>query len=217
AKNSLSERFSGEVIVVDNNSTDNTAEIAREFGVNVVFEKVNCIARARNAGAKNAKGKYLVFIDADTVVTPELLKHAILNLDSGKICAGGAYIGFEDGDVDFVAILLAWIWNHIIIRLYPVAAGSFLYCLKRGWEETGGFDESFYASEEIHFSKALKKWGRRNHLYFKIIPLYVKSSSRKFKTYSKFEIFIKIIPLIIFPFLLKRKKLCSFWYERVNN
>jgi glycosyltransferase involved in cell wall biosynthesis len=39
------------VIVVDNNSTDATAELARRGGARVVFEPVNQIARARNAGA----------------------------------------------------------------------------------------------------------------------------------------------------------------------
>jgi len=214
AKNRLSAKIAGEVIVVDNNSSDRTAEIAREFGAKVVFEKINCIARARNSGAREARGKYLIFIDADTIVTPELLEQAIFNLDSGKICAGGSYVGFEGSGVDFIALFLAWIWNHIIIRLYPVAAGSFLYCLRSGWEDTGGFDERFFASEEIHFSRAIKKWGRRRGLCFKVIPLHVKTSSRKFKTYSKFEIFFKIIPLIIFPFLLKKKEACSIWYER---
>ena len=45
----------GEIIVVDNNSTDNTAKIAKENGARVIYEPVNQISRARNAGAKIAK------------------------------------------------------------------------------------------------------------------------------------------------------------------
>ena len=56
----------GEVIVVDNNSSDRTADIAREYGTQLVFEAVNQISRARNAGAKIAQGEYLIFLDADT-------------------------------------------------------------------------------------------------------------------------------------------------------
>ncbi len=48
-----------EIIVVDNNSTDNTAEIASSLGAIVVFEEKNQIARA-----KKATGDYLVFVDA---------------------------------------------------------------------------------------------------------------------------------------------------------
>ena len=43
--------FTSEIIVVDNNSTDNTAELAREAGAKVVFEPINQIGRARNTGA----------------------------------------------------------------------------------------------------------------------------------------------------------------------
>jgi len=47
----------GEVIVTDNNSTDTTAEIAAASGAKVVFEPVNQISRARNAGARQAAGR----------------------------------------------------------------------------------------------------------------------------------------------------------------
>ncbi|HBH79595.1 MAG TPA: glycosyl transferase, partial [Nitrospira sp.] len=39
--------FTSEVIVVDNNSTDNTAQLARQAGAQVVFEPINQIGRAR--------------------------------------------------------------------------------------------------------------------------------------------------------------------------
>lgn len=50
-----------EVIVVDNNSTDRTARLARQAGDRVVFEPINQIARARNAGAEVATGDWLLF------------------------------------------------------------------------------------------------------------------------------------------------------------
>jgi glycosyltransferase involved in cell wall biosynthesis len=57
----------GELIVVDNNSTDSTAEVARKAGADrVVFEAHNQIARARNAGAAATTTPLLVFVDADT-------------------------------------------------------------------------------------------------------------------------------------------------------
>ncbi len=60
-----------EVIVVDNNCTDRTAEIGREGGAQVVFEPVRQISRARNAGARAATGSWLLFIDADSRLSPE--------------------------------------------------------------------------------------------------------------------------------------------------
>ncbi|SVD77574.1 uncharacterized protein METZ01_LOCUS430428, partial [marine metagenome] len=49
----------GEIIVVDNNSKDATAEVARDAGARVTFEPVNRISSSRNAGAKIAHGKWL--------------------------------------------------------------------------------------------------------------------------------------------------------------
>lgn len=59
--------FTSEIIVVDNNSTDNTANLARQAGARVVFEPVNQIGRARNAGAAEATGDWLLFVDADSI------------------------------------------------------------------------------------------------------------------------------------------------------
>ncbi len=210
----LSAKFAGEIIVVDNNSTDGTAKIAKSHGAKLVFEKENCIARARNKGAEVANGRYLIFIDADTIAPTELLENALVSMSGGTICAGGCHVGFEDAKVDPVAKVLAGIWNKFIIKIYPVAAGSFLFCLKDAWVETGGFDERYYASEEIHFSRALRKWGRSKGLKFKIIPLKVNSSSRKFESYSKWQMLGLIVPLILFPWRLRKKNSCSIWYER---
>jgi hypothetical protein len=57
-----------EIIAVDNNSQDRTGDVAREHGALVVLEPVNNIGKARNAGVKVARGKYLAFCDADNQV-----------------------------------------------------------------------------------------------------------------------------------------------------
>ena len=62
------------VIVVDNNSKDATAAVARDKGAAVVNEPVQGISRARNAGARHVEGDVLVFVDADVIVPPTLLE-----------------------------------------------------------------------------------------------------------------------------------------------
>lgn len=57
-----------EVIVVDNDSTDNTAAIAREMGATVVFEPKKGTIAARNAGFNAASGEIIARTDADTIV-----------------------------------------------------------------------------------------------------------------------------------------------------
>ena len=58
-----------EIIVVDDSSTDRTAEIARRHGARVVTVQHRQISATRNAGARAAQGDSLIFIDADTIVT----------------------------------------------------------------------------------------------------------------------------------------------------
>ena len=85
----------GEAIVVDNNSTDLTAQIAAERGTRVVFERHRQIARARNAGAAAAAGRYLIVVDADTRISPALLARTLWALDAAGFCGGGANIVFD--------------------------------------------------------------------------------------------------------------------------
>ena len=62
-----------DIVVVDNDSSDSTSDVALAFGASVVKETKHNVARAQNAGASFPKGKVLVFIDADTIVPEELL------------------------------------------------------------------------------------------------------------------------------------------------
>jgi glycosyltransferase involved in cell wall biosynthesis len=55
-----------EIIVVDNGSTDATAEVAAEMGVRVVYESQPGLASARQAGLNAARGEILIYVDADS-------------------------------------------------------------------------------------------------------------------------------------------------------
>jgi hypothetical protein len=95
-----------------------------------------------------------------------------------------------------------------------MAAGSFLFCRKDAWEQTGGFNERLYASEEIHFSRELRRFAKRNKQKFVLVDLPVYSSPRKLQWYSSWELARKLLFLVFFPFALRRKKFCDVWYDR---
>jgi glycosyltransferase involved in cell wall biosynthesis len=203
----------GELLVVDNNSTDRTAETAREHGARVVFEAHNQISRARNAGARAATGRHLVFVDADTLIPPELLAAALANLESGECCGGGAAVGFDRYPFDAMRRFVRW-WNWYSQK-FRVAAGSFVYCLKGAFDDVGGFSERVYAAEELLLSRALRKWARRHDMEFRIIAEHpVVSSARKADWFTPRQMLWPTIMMTLFPFLLMSRRFCSLWYKR---
>jgi len=196
----ISNDYSGEVIVVDNNSDDKTADIAKKHGAKVVFEPDNCIAKARNAGAKLAKGRFLIFVDADTIPNTELIQKSLELLSSGKVCGGGAKIRFDKEITLFGKLALMW-WETVT-SIIPLAAGSYVYCLAEAFRDIGGFYEKVYASEEINFSHKLKKWGRKHKMRFAILKESVRTSARKLEWYSSAHMFFYMTFNACFPFLL---------------
>lgn len=204
----------GECIVVDNNSTDSTTAVARSHGADlVVQEPINQIARARNAGAAKASGRFLIFIDADTRIQPELLVEALHRLEETPCVGGGSVIKFES-EVSALGRIGIGLWEHIS-RFTRIAAGSFIFCRSEAFEAVGGYDESLYASEEVRFSRLIKKWGRSNDLDFVILDKApALTSARKLNWYTGPQILGWIALMILMPLAVRSRKLCSFWYER---
>lgn len=207
--------LNGEIIVTDNNSTDRTAEIANNAGATVVFEPVNQISRARNTGARQAQGRYFIFVDADTTVPPVLLQTALSNLESGRCCGGGATVTVDTRMPFHVRAILNY-WNTLS-RTFRLAAGCFVYSRRDAFESCCGFSEKVYASEEIWFSQCLKRIGKKNKREFRIInePKAI-TSARKLAWYSHTQQMLLLVILTLFPFIVRSKWACGYWYKRPN-
>ena len=204
----------GECIVVDNNSTDSTSTVAHANGADlVVQEPINQIARARNAGVTKASGRFLIFIDADTRIQPQLLADALHRLEQTPCVGGGSVIKFES-EVGVIGRIGIGAWEHIS-KFARIAAGSFIFCRREAFEAVGGYDESLYASEEVRFSRLIKKWGKSNGLGFVILDnAPALTSARKLNWYSGPQILGWIALMILMPVAVRSRKLCSFWYDR---
>ncbi len=202
----------GEVIVVDNASTDRTAAIAEERGARVVFEPHRQISRARNTGGRSASGRFLFFLDADTTLSPELLGKALLLLESGKYYGGGAKVRFDLDDQPWSVRAFTNFWNALA-RRRSWGAGCFLFSLREAFEAIGGFREDIYAAEEIFFCIALKKWGRKRNLRFELIEAPpVLTSSRKIQKGRHLSLLGNYFLLGLCPFLLRFRRVCRPWY-----
>src|SRR5258706_5799074 len=84
-----------EIIVVDNQSQDATAQIARGAGAEVVSESVHNVALVRNAGARMAKGDVLVFLDADTIVPSHFLARVVEEMSAPDSRGGAADVAHQ--------------------------------------------------------------------------------------------------------------------------
>ena len=196
-----------ELIVCDNNSTDRTAEIARAAGAIVVFEPVNQIARARNAGAARASGDWLVFVDADSYPDKALFAETAQAMQSGRVVGGGATVEVEASEP--IARVWLALWNSLS-RAMKWAAGSFVFCEAAAFRRLGGFSEALYAGEEIDFSRRLKQLGRLVILHRH--PLL--TSDRKMRLYSTGEhLAFMLKTLLLGGRNLRNRDSCHVWYD----
>jgi len=195
-----------EVIVVDDASTDGTDEIAARNGAKVVRVEHRQISRTRNSGAAAATGDVFIFIDADTTISPELLRAVIQEVNQGAV-GGGAAIDF-DGSLPLYGRLLKRPFETLY-RWAGLGYGCFLYATREAFHAVGGFDEALFASEEVWFSRTLRKQGR-----FVLLKEPVITSGRKLRTYS----FIEVMAILLrFVFgggtrAMKQRDHLDLWY-----
>lgn len=169
-----------EILVVDDASTDSTSAVAGQHGARVVRIERRHIAAARNAGAAAAAGDTLVFVDADTTVPPATLAAACGALRDGAV-GGGARVMLEPHAPRWARAC----WSVVILRFYAglgLAAGCFLFVRRDAFLQAGGFDERWFASEEVHLSRALARLGR-----FVVLRDPVITSARKFRMFSPWK------------------------------
>jgi glycosyltransferase involved in cell wall biosynthesis len=169
-----------EIIVADDASTDRTADIARERGARVVSVNRRQIAAARNAGAKVATGDRFIFVDADTLVSPQVLRAAMRALRRGVV-GGGCLFRF-DGEVPLYIDLLRRLAGPVC-RAIALCGGCFLFCTRKAFLAAAGFDETVFAAEELFFAQRLKRQGR-----FVVLPEFVTTSGRKARDHSAWEL-----------------------------
>jgi glycosyltransferase involved in cell wall biosynthesis len=201
-----------ELIVCDNNSTDATAEVARTAGALVVFEPVNQISRARNAGAAHASGDWLIFIDADSHPPPALFDDVAGVIASGPCLAGGATVAVDTAQR--VARAMVAVWNAIS-RVRRLAAGSFIFCETRAFRAVGGFSLELYATEELELFTRLKRLARRTGRTIVILhehPLV--TSDRKARLYTKRELAGSMLKSVLtLGRTMRNRDDCYVWYD----
>jgi glycosyltransferase involved in cell wall biosynthesis len=195
-----------EVIVVNDASTDATPEIAEQAGARVVSIRRRQIAAARNAGARAARGEYLFFVDADTRINQTHVSEAIATLEAGY--AGGSARVALDGMIP--------VWGRVLLHAFGalyfglnLGAGAFLFTTQRNFDAIGGFDEQYFAGEEVYFSLALRKLGR-----FKVLREPIVTSGRKLRMYPAKQFLRNFFGVILGgPRGVRSRVKLHLWYD----
>jgi glycosyltransferase involved in cell wall biosynthesis len=195
-----------EIVVVDDASTDATPEIAARADAKVIRINRRQIAAARNAGARASQGEYLFFVDADTRINRAHASEAIAALETGY--SGGSARVMMDGFVP--------IWGRMLLRGFSsvyfglnLGAGAFLFTTRRNFDVVGGFDEQYFAGEEVYFSLELKKLGG-----FKVLREPVVTSGRKLRMYPAKHFLRKFFGVIVRgPRGVRSRAKLSLWYD----
>jgi glycosyltransferase involved in cell wall biosynthesis len=200
-----------EIVVCDNNSTDRTAEVADRHGARVVFEPVNQIARARNAGASVAKGDWLLFVDADSYPSIELFAEVRAQIESGSCIGGGATLALDQPARWTFG--LVGVWNSLS-RIRRWMAGSFVFCEAGAFRELGGFSRELFVAEEIDFSQRLKALGKARRQKVVILHRHpLTTSARKMHLYSWREHLNFAVRMLHGPQRTFRdREACAPWY-----
>ncbi|MFN8153243.1 MAG: glycosyltransferase family 2 protein [Bacteroidia bacterium] len=176
---SLSEiksKYPVEVIVSNNNSTDRTQEILDKCGVKSVFQPLQGVGFARDAGLQIAKGKYHLCADADSIYPPDWVDQMVAPLEKGEaICTYGRVSFLPDGKKSRMSLSVYEIFKDLAIgfraikRPELVAGGASLAFFTRmgrqiGWRtdvKRGEDGQMVLAIKRFGYVKMVKSGGSR--------------------------------------------------------
>lgn len=199
-----------EVIVVDNNSTDDTKLIVKKFGAIYMYEKRKGVAFAREKGFRAAKGEIIASTDADTIVPKNWLTCIANNFKKNrKIVAATGPIDFFGETKKRLAILnifapLTRFIGRIVSKNSSLRGANFVI-KKDVFERIGGFDSRLVVGEDVDLGIHAREFG----LIFDDGNLRVKTSARKFEresgTTRGFKGLLKVYLVNFWWFILFKK------------
>jgi cellulose synthase/poly-beta-1,6-N-acetylglucosamine synthase-like glycosyltransferase len=149
-----------ELIVVDGGSKDNTVQLAKKYAK--VCSSRGTIALARNTGAKASVGDILIFLDADTEITPQFVTEVLKRFEDPRTVGMGGKI--MPRRRDFLTEIFFYFLNFLIILSFvfrrPALAGTCVAYKRKPFFEVGSFNESMAASEDFDLCRKISEKGK---------------------------------------------------------
>lgn len=147
-----------ELIVADADSTDGTRRLALDAGAHLVDGGLPAVGR--NAGAREARGEWLVFLDADVRVPRSFIRKAVAELRDRNLVAGTCPARpISRLTTDRIIHNFANLFIRLNQQSDPHAAGYCLFVRRDVFERIGGFDESLKVAEDHDLVSRASKLG----------------------------------------------------------
>jgi glycosyltransferase involved in cell wall biosynthesis len=198
-----------ELLGVDDASDDATARLAANAGATVLSVEKRQIAAVRNAGAAVTEGRLLIFVDADTIVPSETLRELLRAVEDGAAIAGPRV------EMPGVRSFFNRVWTWILLRAlayFGVLPGCCLAMRREIFDAVGGFDEQWFASEELWLVKSIRALGRGPVVRIKA-PVY--TSPRKANAVGPWRLLWQTISIgVSGPRRWRDRSRLRFWYQR---
>lgn len=192
--------ISGEIIIIDNNSTDGTKKFLNKYKDSIILIQNNTnlgFARANNIGSANAKGKFLFFLNPDTIIGEDLIENYIsfyttkknIGLLSCRMVDGrGNFLAESKRNTPTKSIALKKIFNlktgyYSELDKYEfgkvdVLCGANIFVQKNKFNELGKFNEKYFMyGEDIELSVKSKLKGYDNYYLGKNSIIHFKGES----------------------------------------
>jgi glycosyltransferase involved in cell wall biosynthesis len=192
-----------EILVVDNASTDRTREVlsswARDWGVRVMSCPVPRAPCARNYGAVRARGRILIFLDADTIMPEDALGRIVRLVDDE---------GYEGGFTrlapieDSVRARVWWtFWEHV--RALPIARAkamsALMFCTREVFQELGGFNESRTLGEEWSILAGLYARRPARFAYDRTLTAMTSSRRMELQSFGYTRVLWQYVRVVLLP------------------
>lgn len=168
-----------EVIVVNNNSTDSTADLAQAAGARVIHEQRQGVVFAMDTGLRQAQGDIVAFTDADTIVSTDWLASIRDAFTSDHVVGVTGPIFFDR------LPLIAWIRRFLRTSLL----GSNMAVRRLAGLAVGGFDTRYNLASDIAFGWRLESEGDLRY----VTAMSVRTSARRFQSSPVVESFRYIV------------------------
>lgn len=199
-----------EIVVVINRCTDRTEEVGRSLGAQIVYEDACNLSKIRNAGVRASNSEFIITLDADNVVSKNMILKVLSSLRDPNIIGGGVLILPERWSLGIVCTGLLL----LPVALYHRITVGLFFFRRNDFERIGGFNEELVSVEDVDFALRLKRLGAETGRKYKnLLTAYITTSMRKFDKLGDWY-FVKNPRKILEIFKGKNQELANkIWYD----